>query len=61
MTELRGLYEPFAWALSHYFLFAMPVIVLDHQAIDNWQRSAWMPRTPGLSDLALGDTDGEHF
>ena len=61
MTELRGLYEPFAWALSRYFLFAMPVIVLDHQAIDNWQRSAWMPRTPGLSDLALGDTDGEHF
>ena len=61
MAELRAMYEPFAWALSRYFLFAMPAIVLDHPAIDNWQRSAWMARTPGLSDLAVSEGDGEHF
>lgn len=61
MAELRAMYEPFAWALSRYFLFAMPAIVLDHPTIDNWQRSAWMARTPGLSDLAVSEGDGEHF
>jgi len=61
MAELRKLYEPFAWAMSRYFMFAMPAIVPDRPAIDNWQRSAWMGHSPALSDLAIGETDGEHF
>jgi hypothetical protein len=60
MIELRKLYEPFAFAMSRHFLFAMPQIVLDRPAVDNWQRSAWMGHTPGLSDLAL-EPDGDHF
>jgi voltage-gated potassium channel Kch len=60
LTELRKLYEPFALAMSRHFLFTMPEVVLNRPAIDNWQRSAWMGHTPGLSDLAL-EPDGEHF
>lgn len=61
MTELRAMYEPFAWALSRYLLFELPAIVPDDPAIDNWQRSGWMARAPGLSDLGVTRSDGQHF
>jgi len=28
---------------------------------DNWQTSAWMPRTPGIRELPQLEPDGEHF
>jgi voltage-gated potassium channel Kch len=59
LAELRATYEPFVQALSRYFLFTVPAVVLDHPTIDNWQRSAGR-RAPGLSDLTISEAE-EHF
>lgn len=63
--QMRGIYEPFLNALAALFLFTLPPIVPDGQPVDNWQRSAWMPRPPGIgklpSEAASEDRDPEHF
>lgn len=41
LTELRGLYEPYVYALSEFFLFALPPWQGDPLSQDNWQTSAW--------------------
>lgn len=60
LTELRGMYEPFVNALAERFLFSLPPIYSEKPAVDNWQTSAWMRRTPGIGKLPLADGD-EHF
>jgi hypothetical protein len=50
LAELRGMYEPFANGLAGLLLLKLPEIV-DTGTADNWQRSAWMPRTPGIGSL----------
>jgi hypothetical protein len=59
LAELRGLYEPFVNALSKRFLLALPPIISDKPAVDNWQTTAWTRRAPGIGKLP-GDGD-EHF
>jgi uncharacterized membrane protein len=59
LAELRGMYEPFIDALAGRFLFTVPHIAPEADPIDNWQRSAWMQRTPGINSLP-GPND-EHF
>jgi hypothetical protein len=61
LAALRAMYEPFVSALSRFFHFDLPAIVLDQPAIDNWQRSASMPRAPGISDLAASEVGEQHF
>ncbi|HVP13291.1 MAG TPA: potassium channel family protein [Phycisphaerae bacterium] len=61
LAELRGMYEPFVNALARYFLLALPPIVPEQVVADNWQRSAWMPRTPGIGDLPKAGTGDDHF
>jgi hypothetical protein len=58
VTELRVLYEPFVSALAAYFLLAVPPFQPDKTPVDNWQTSAWTPRTPTLGRLPAGE---EHF
>ncbi len=60
LAELRGMYEPFLNGLSHYFLFRLPEFFPERPIADNWQTSAWMPRTPGFLSLP-GVERGEHF
>jgi hypothetical protein len=60
LAELRGMYEPLVNALAHYFLFALPPVLPEKATVDNWQTSAWMRRTAGLSSLPLVDGD-DHF
>jgi hypothetical protein len=60
LAELRGAYEPFVFALGDRFLFAVPQVVPAEQAADNWQRSSWMQRTPGIGKLADGGPN-DHF
>ena len=60
LTELRAMYEPFINALAQRFLFAVPPILPDTRDADNWQRSAWQPRTPGLDRLPVAESD-QHF
>jgi voltage-gated potassium channel Kch len=61
LAALRAMYEPFVSALSRHLHLTLPAIVLDQQAVDNWQRSAWMPRAPGISDLAVSEVGEKHF
>jgi len=60
LAELRGMYEPFVNGLAQYFLLRLPEFVPSRPTADNWQTSAWMPRTPGILDLR-GVERGEHF
>ena len=61
LRELRGMYEPFVNALAERFLFALPPFYVKETVADNWQRSAWMRRTPGIGSLPIATTDKEHF
>ena len=60
LAELRGMYEPFVNGLAGYFLFKLPDFFPARQTADNWQTSAWMPRTPGIRELPQLEP-GEHF
>jgi hypothetical protein len=61
LAELRATYEPFVNALGRHFAFAVPPILSDRPAVDNWQTSAWTRRTPGLSGLPVRPPGDEHF
>lgn len=54
LSDLRSLYEPFINALGDYFEFAVPPFLPTKVPVDNWQTSAWMRRSPNLSDLPAG-------
>jgi len=60
LTELRGMYEPFVNALAQYFVLRLPEFLPSRPTADNWQTSAWMPRTPGILDLPSVER-GDHF
>ncbi len=60
LAELRAMYEPFVNGLTRYFEFKLPGFFPERLTADNWQTSAWMPRTPGIRDLP-GLERGEHF
>lgn len=51
LGELRKMYEPFLTALSRYFEFRLPPVVVDETSVDNWQRSPWQQRAPGIGEL----------
>jgi hypothetical protein len=62
LGELRGAYEPFLAALADHFALALPPLAAEGAApADNWQRSAWMPRPPGIGSLPAAPTEGDHF
>ena len=61
LSELRALYEPFLQALARHFVLVLPPVITADRIDDNWQRSAWMPRTPGLGNLSSGKSGGDHF
>jgi len=60
LQELRAMYEPYLAALSKYFEFELPPLASPEVAIDNWQKSPWQPRAPGIGSLPVADP-GEHF
>ncbi|MGE5611912.1 MAG: potassium channel family protein [Bacillota bacterium] len=62
LAELRAMYELFVNALARRFLFSLPPILPEGETADNWQRSAWMRRTPGIGSLPPPEIpDGSHF
>jgi hypothetical protein len=61
LNELRGMYEPFINGLAQRLLFNLPQVMPQEESPDNWQRSAWMQRTPGIGSLPAATHDGGHF
>jgi hypothetical protein len=41
LSELRGLYEPYAKSLSKFLFMSLPKFSLATDVFDNWQTSAW--------------------
>jgi Ion channel len=60
LKELRAMYEPFIDALAEYFKFDLPPIALSDVPVDNWQRSPWQERAPGIGSLPISNP-GDHF
>ncbi len=61
LADVRGMYEPFLEALAVHFLLSLPPVAAGGPGADNWQRSASMPRTPGIGSLPAGRGGGDHF
>src|SRR5262249_6206573 len=61
LAEVRGTYEPFLNALARRLMFALPAVVPEQTAPDNWQTSAWLPRAPGLGNLPMATGSDRHF
>ncbi len=61
LAELRAMYEPFVNALAKFFLFTLPPVLPEKVAVDNWQTSAWMRRTPGIGTLPPLNAEDDHF
>ncbi|HZZ71390.1 MAG TPA: potassium channel family protein [Pirellulales bacterium] len=61
LAKLRKLYEPFVNALAAHFRFELPGFWPARGAVDNWQTSAWTPRSPDLSGLHPIQTEEDHF
>jgi hypothetical protein len=51
LAELRMMYEKFLTALSIYFEFGLPPVIVDEVPVDNWQRSPWQKQSPGIGAL----------
>jgi hypothetical protein len=61
LEELRRLYEPFVNALATFFQFALPPFQPEKPPVDNWQTSAWLPRSPSFGSLPAVDVKDDHF
>lgn len=54
LRELRTMYEPYASALSSYFLMALPPWILDERVHENWRVASWEH-----IDVPYGARDGK--
>jgi hypothetical protein len=61
LSDLRLMYEPYAYSLSNYFSVTVPPWIFRASRTDNWQMSAW-GRSSGLKRSAPSETVGDqHF
>ena len=61
LMELRGMYEPFLFALATHFRLTLPPWVLESDITDNWQESVSTPE-PGAGKVVRLRRRGEgHF
>lgn len=61
LAELRGMYEPFLFALATHFRLALPPWVLESDIADNWQEAVSTPE-PGARRVVRLRRRGEgHF
>jgi hypothetical protein len=56
LTELRQMYEPYLYALSHYLHMELPPWILAREITDNWRTSAW-GRISGFAAASTVEAD----
>ncbi len=61
LIELRGMYEPFLFALSTHFRMALPPWVLETRTADNWQASISIPELGVRKVVRLRGKREGHF
>jgi hypothetical protein len=61
LSELRRMYEPYVYSLSHYLHIKVPSWIPESGRIDSWQTSAW-GRSRGFQTEGLsGEAQDDHF
>jgi hypothetical protein len=61
LSELRRMYEPYVYSLSHYLHIAVPPWIPEPGRLDNWQTSAWGWSTGFQVDGLTEKHREEHF
>ncbi len=61
LLELRGMYEPFLFALSRHFRLDLPPWVLQSHSADNWQMSIQSPEAGATKVVRLRSIGQRHF
>ena len=61
LLELRLMYEPFLFALSKYFLFALPTWIPEPEAVDNWRVSQAVKDRDDSGDVPSPRRTKRHF
>jgi hypothetical protein len=61
LLELRFMYEPFLFALSRHFLFALPTWIPDPEAVDNWRVSQSVKDRDDSADVSPPTKTKRHF
>jgi hypothetical protein len=61
LMELRGMYEPFIFALSAHFLLALPPWIPESAIADNWQASVSTPKRSRIRALLPRRRGEGHF
>jgi hypothetical protein len=59
--ELRGMYEPFIFALSKHFLLTLPPRVPESAHADNWQTSVSTPERGRIRVVSSRRSRERHF
>jgi len=61
LSELRRMYEPYAFSLSQHMHIPIPPWVAESRRADDWQTSAWGRSTGFQIDDPSGKGSDEHF
>ncbi|MGD0918729.1 MAG: potassium channel family protein [Thermodesulfobacteriota bacterium] len=61
LSELRKMYEPYAYSLSQYMHIKIPPWVTESRRADDWQTSAWGRKTGFQIDDPPDGRRDEHF
>jgi hypothetical protein len=59
LVELRRMYEPYLYSMSHYFRLVVPSWLPESPRSDNWQTTAWERGV--RTTRREGKDEGEHF
>jgi hypothetical protein len=61
LLELRGMYEPYVFALANHLNQPMPPWIPDHKSKDNWQTTAWAQKTGATDSEPISLVHDDHF
>jgi voltage-gated potassium channel Kch len=61
LSELRRMYEPYAYSLSQHMHIPMPPWVIESPRADDWQTSAWGRSTGFQIEDPSGEGGDKHF
>ena len=61
LLELRGMYEPYAYALATHLNQTLPPWIPDHKGKDNWQTTAWAQIAGAKEQEAISLAQDDHF
>jgi hypothetical protein len=61
LKELRGMYEPYIYALAHYLNQTLPPWIPPKKSKDNWQTTAWAQAAGQVDTRVAAVVPDDHF